>query len=111
MSLRHDETTLAHSPDGRSVLVQDEAQGPEGGGSLTYRVTGGKAHEFVISSDFSPGDGSTPQAVSEKECRARLAELSALLTQLGFTGVAVHPEACARQRRSGAVTVAAAPAR
>ena len=40
--------------------------GPEGGGSLTYRIEGKRARkavEFLVSSDFSPGGSTRPQLV------------------------------------------------
>jgi hypothetical protein len=105
MSVHETSTSLAHSADGQSELFEDDASGPEGGGSTTYRVTGpGAPQRFVISSDFSPGDSSRPQTVTEKVCRDRLADLRSLLDKRGFKGVAIHPEVCAQKPRLGAVT-------
>lgn len=104
MSIKENSTSLGKSADGKSELFEDVSRGPEGGGAVTFRVTGGDEHKFLISSDFSPGDGSTPQTVAEKVCRERLGPLAALLKTRGFQGVALHPEVCGKKARSGAVT-------
>jgi hypothetical protein len=105
MHIRNNRRELARSPDG-AVLYELRADGPEGGGSLTYRVEGKSRRDgvdFVVSSDFSPGNGSTPQTVSAKICEERLAALGAKLTKRKIPGVTLHPEGCRSKDRSGIV--------
>jgi hypothetical protein len=96
---------IARSSEG-ATLYEVRGSGPEGGGSLTYRVQGkapGDAVEFVVSSDFSPGDGSQPQTVSREMCRERLAALAAELAKRRIPGVVVNPEECGSASRAGVV--------
>ena len=61
---------LAWSVDGEAALLMQHRHGPEGGGSRTYLLVRAKPPgvvRAVVSSDFSPGDGSTPQTVSPSE--------------------------------------------
>jgi hypothetical protein len=109
MSVRESSTSLGHSRDGKWELFEDDARGPEGGGSIAYRLAGSEPRTFEVSSDFSPGNGSRPQRVSEKDCRAHLTDLAALLTRYGFDGVRVHPEVCGTNSRGGAVTPPTGP--
>jgi hypothetical protein len=105
MSIRESKTQIARAPDG-ATLFEVRGHGPEGGGSLGYRVQG-KAPadrvDFVLSSDFSPGGSSRPQTVSPAACEQRLGALAAALAKHKFTGVTVHPEACRAEPRSGLV--------
>ena len=104
MGIRETKTRLARSAD--ATLYEIRAQGPEGGGSLTYRVQGKAARDrvdFVLSSDFGHGGGEKPQIVSKEACRERLSALSAELTKRKIAGVALHPEACQAADREGAV--------
>jgi len=106
MHVRADRTELARAADGAALYEVREA-GPEGGGALTYRVEGkapGDAVDFVVSSDFSPGDGSRPQRVSPATCRQRLAALGAELAKRKIAGATVHPDRCDARSRSGLVT-------
>ena len=104
MSIREHSRSLGKSGDHKSELFEDVSDGPEGGGSISYRLTGDEVQTFLISSDFSPGNGSRPQTVPEKLCRERLTALAALLKARGFQGLAVHPEVCAQKARVGAVS-------
>jgi hypothetical protein len=65
--------------------------------------------EFLVSSDFSPGDGSQPQRVSVKECEQRVAALDAEVARRKIRGVAVHPEQCRAKDRDGLVVTASNP--
>ena len=107
MGIRESKTQIARAPDG-STLYEVQGHGPEGGGSLAYRVQGKTAADrvdFLLSSDFSPGNGSRPQTVSRAVCEQRLGALAAELTKRKFTGVTVHPETCRAKDRSGLVVV------
>ena len=107
MNIRSSQKQIARAADG-TALVEVREDGPEGGGALTYRVQGktpGDVVDFVVSSDFSPGDGSTPQTVSAETCRQRLAALDAELTKRKIPGVALHPEGCTSARRAGLAVV------
>ena len=111
MGIRKDSRLLARSGDGAG-LYEVREHGPEGGGALTYRIEGkGRtgAVDFLVSSDFSPGDGSQPQRVSVKECEQRIAALGAELARRKIPGVAVHPEQCRAKDRDGLVVVATSP--
>ena len=105
MSIRESKTQIARAPDG-STLFEVDRRGPEGGGSLGYRVQG-KAPadrvDFLLSSDFSPGGSSRPQTVSPAACAQRLDALAAELAKRRFTGVTVHPEGCRATPRVGLV--------
>jgi hypothetical protein len=108
MSIETNRTKLARSPDG-ATLYEIRAHGPEGGGSLAYRVQG-KAKkdtlDFLVSSDFSPGGTEQPQTVSADECRQRVTALGTEIAKRKIPGVTVHPDACASENRNGVVTVA-----
>ena len=105
MFIRTQALVISRSTDGKSTLQQEHQQGPEGGGSLTYRLTGpAGAASFVVSSDFSPGGGSRPQRVSAAECTRRLAELSRQLNVRGFSGITIHAERCQNKLRQALVT-------
>ena len=113
MEIRQERRLLARSAKGASALYEVRGFGPEGGGSLTYRIEGKgrrKALEFLVSSDFSPGGSSHPQLVPVGTCEERLDALSAELVKHGFRGVAVSPERCRSPERDGLVTVATLPA-
>jgi hypothetical protein len=87
----------AWSGDGGSALVRILEQGPEGGGALSYLVVNAAgSRRYVLSSDLSPGDGSTPQSISEKACRATAKELATRLAS--FDGVAVRADRCGGDR-------------
>jgi hypothetical protein len=86
--------------------------GPEGGAALTYRVegkAGGSGVDFLVSSTYSPGDGSQPQVISSAVCKQRLAALADEMSKRGIHGVATHPDRCRATGRDGVVT-AQAPA-
>ena len=112
MGIRQERRLLARSTDGGSTLYEVRGWGPEGGGSLTYRVEGKrtrKAMEFLVSSDFSPGGSARPQQVPIATCEERLDALSAELAKRGIRGVAVSPARCRNPERDGLVTVAKPP--
>ena len=105
MSIRTTKKQLARAADG-TTLYEVRADGPEGGGSLTYRVQGKAARDqvdFVVSSDFGHGGSEKPQIVSTGDCRRRVAALGAELAKRKIAGVALHPEACASADREGTV--------
>ena len=105
MGIRESRTQLACAPGG-STLYEVRGDGPEGGGSLGYRVQGKAAADrvdFLVSSDFSPGDGSRPQTVSSEICAQRLDALAAELAKRKFAGVTVHAEACRADHRTGLI--------
>jgi hypothetical protein len=109
MSIRTERHQLARSPDG-ATLYEIRAIGPEGGGSLTYRVQGKKRKDtidFPVSSDFSPGGPEQPQIVSAAECRQRVTALGEEIAKRKIPGVSVHPDACASENRDGVVTATA----
>jgi hypothetical protein len=108
MSIHTEDTELARSDDGKVVLIERVASGPEGGGSTTYVLRHANAHEeaFEISSDFSPGDGSTPQRITAAACTAALEQL-AKKTAGWKRSVVTHPEICRDGKRRGdAVSIA-----
>jgi hypothetical protein len=112
LSVETSSTIIARSADGASTLAEVRARGPEGGGSLAYRISGkakGDRLELVVSSDFGDGGGGRPQRVSSGVCAERLARLAGELDKRGFPGVATHPERCSAKSRSNLVTVAKAP--
>jgi hypothetical protein len=107
MGIEESKTPLARAADG-TTLYEVRGQGPEGGGSLSYRVQGPAPRDrtdFVVSSDLSPGDGSRPQSVSAEICRQRLAALASELAKRKLAGVTLHPEECRTKRRAGLVVV------
>ena len=111
--IRQERRLLARSTDGASALLELRAWGPEGGGSLTFRVEGKvrrKGIDYLVSSDFSPGNGTQPQQVPAATCEQRLAALTSELSKRGIHGVAVNPERCRTEDRDGLVTVASPPA-
>src|SRR5581483_746484 len=78
---------VAWSPDGQAVLIHEEASGPEGGGSISYLLVDfkkKKSETFAVSSNFSPGDGTEPQTISEDACRQAVTKANAALAKLGF---------------------------
>jgi hypothetical protein len=108
MSMRESKTPLTSSADG-ATLYEVQGEGPEGGGSLSYRVQGRSPRDtidFLVSSDLSPGDGSRPQSVSTEVCRQRLAALTTELAKRKIAGVTVRPEGCRTVHRVGLVAVA-----
>lgn len=78
---------LVWNPAADALLMQKYSYGPEGGGSLAYiiiDVKKNKSSTFVVSSDFSPGDGSRPQRVSISECKANTEAANKILSVLNF---------------------------
>lgn len=109
MGIRESKTLLVKSSDGAHALYELRGEGPEGGGSLGYRLQGPKPDDwadYLVSSTFSPGDGSQPQTISADECAHRVDGLTAALARRGFRGVATHPERCKKPSRDGIVTLA-----
>ena len=112
MGIHYERRLLARSTDGGSALYEVRGRGPEGGGSLTYRIEGKrsrKALEFLVSSDFSPGGSARPQQISIAACEERLDALGAEVAKRGIRGVAVSPARCRNPDRDGLVTVATPP--
>jgi len=106
MGIRESKQQLARSANGAAALYEIRGHGPEGGGALTYRVQGKTARgavDFVVSSDYGPGDGSRPETVSPEVCRQRVESLAAEIAMRKILGVTVHPEACASKSRDGVV--------
>jgi len=109
MSIRYSRTLLVRSPDGAHALYELRGDGPEGGGSLGYRLEGPRRADRVdypVSSTFSPGNGSEPQTIAIDVCVQRIEALAAALAKRGFRGVATHAERCRTPSRDGLVTVA-----
>jgi hypothetical protein len=78
---------VAWSKDGQAVLIHETARGPEGGGSSSYLLIDfrkEKSHTFAVSSNFSPGDATEPETISEQACRDALAKGNEHLERLGF---------------------------
>ena len=96
------------SKDGKSVLLEEEQHGPEGGGSLTYHLISGGEEEdktqlsFKISQNFSPGGGapSSWQKISNEQCSKCLKNLQKVLMDRGFHGIKTHPENCKQSREA-----------
>lgn len=112
MGIRYDRTRLARSPDGASTLYEVRGWGPEGGGSLTYRLESrgrGKAVDFLVSSTFSPGGPTKPETVAPATCEQRLAGLAEETTKRGILGVTIHPERCRAATRAELLTVGSPP--
>lgn len=100
-------SVAAWSTSGLSVLLHERVDGPEGGGSSTYWIldeTGEQSSRWQVSSDFSPGNGSTPERISEKECRRCVEEMRRELEkrELGIM-VDVNPAGCEKDRRGEVV--------
>jgi hypothetical protein len=107
MHVRTDRRLLARAADG-AALYEVRERGPEGGGALSYRLEGkrsGDAAVFLVSSNFSPGDGSRPQRVSARDCEQRIAALGSELARRKIPGVTVRPERCRQASRDGLVAV------
>jgi len=112
MGVRTSKRELVRGAAG-AALVEVREDGPEGGGALHYRVEGkggADAVDFLVSSNFSPGDGSRPQQVSAAVCEQRIAALGAELARRKIPGVTLHPGRCKTESRDGLVVVAS-PAR
>jgi hypothetical protein len=107
MSIRTAILPLAWSRDGTHVLILTERAGPEGGGSRAYAILPG-ADGVVVSSNFSPGNGTRPESVSVPDCRRLAGGLRERLGLFGIEGVKVDESACANADRE--VVVASQPA-
>jgi hypothetical protein len=109
MGIRWERMQLARSADGASAVYEVRGWGPEGGGSLAYRVelrATRKGTDFLVSSTFSPGDSSKPEVVPAELCEQRLAALATELSKRGIRGLAVNPGQCRKKERDGLVTAA-----
>lgn len=80
---------LAWSDDGTYVLVTHDVIGEEGGGIFEYQIRGKKSSFFTVSDDMSPGDGSTPQYISDEAYKNIIRQLSEALALHGFSGIQV----------------------
>ncbi|MBI5545904.1 MAG: hypothetical protein HY901_18600 [Deltaproteobacteria bacterium] len=101
-----DITLLAWSSTGELALIEERRHGPEGGGAHSYRVVGPGVEQihYEVSRNFTPGDPSREQKISEKECVKNLRALKKVLKSHKFTGVTLHREAC-EGMRGEAVTI------
>ena len=107
MGVRTSKRQLARAADG-AALVEVREDGPEGGGALRYRVEGkggASAVDFLVSSNFSPGNGSRPQRVSAAACEQRIAALGAELARRKIPGVTLRPARCKTEGRDGLVII------
>jgi hypothetical protein len=107
MSIQHASSVVAWSSDGDAFLVQADAHGPEGGGSLAYYLITTKPAALtkaLLSSDFSPGDGSRPQTISAGACREAAKGLQSALGAR-FPGVTVRSDKCDGKQRSSVVAI------
>src|SRR5262245_24240447 len=91
LSSRTHEGMVAWAPGGKSLLVEQRVEGPEGGGVITFHlldVSGAKVSSFVLSSDMSPGGGNREswQKIAAPLCRERAQSLAGALAKRGFTG-------------------------
>jgi len=109
MGIRSERVLLTRGPGG-AALYEIREWGPEGGGALSFRIELSTKRSrapltFMVSSDFSPGNGSQPQTISPATCAERLAALGAAVTKHRIPGVTVHPERCKNEEREGVVVV------
>jgi hypothetical protein len=107
MSMQTSTTFIGWSKDYRAAAFVQRENGPEGGGSFGLVIVtipdGGKKY-FGFSSDTSPGDGSTPQRVSQKQCEATAAKARQLLARAHFQKVTVNAAKCAGAPREDVVS-------
>lgn len=99
---------LAWSSDGQSILIEERQSGPEGGGSLAYRLI--SLHQSIdktwqVSSDFSDGGSNTHQEVTVAQCQKTVAELQKALLKAEFHDTHVHLDACRSDYRKDLVMV------
>lgn len=109
MSIRTTVSLLAWSSNGNNALLQEVLDGPEGGGALAYLIVSIRpvgVVRAVVSSDFSPGDGSTPQAIGVQACKEALVRLAAGIKRAKFAGISIRPGGCEKKLRHGMVKVA-----
>ena len=102
---------MAFSSDGESVLLEENGFGPEGGGSLAYLLLSGAhpwATRFVVTSNYSPGDGSTPETISVAALQKTLRGLAEAVKRKKLLGVQVG---AAGAQRGGLVTIQPAAAK
>lgn len=103
MRIRTQVSLVAWSSDGKSALLRESQDGPEGGGSAGFLVVStskSKVLRVVISSDFSPGGGSRPQMISASQCQAELAQLARVIKRAKFKGITLLPDGCKGKYRS-----------
>ena len=103
LSIRSNVHVIAWSKDGSGALLGVSAQGPEGGGSVNFRVFSAKENvdlAFELSDDMSPGDGSTPQRVWAIQCLSRLGDIKAAAARLHIEGVEYFRSGCFDSRRT-----------
>ena len=62
----------------------------------------------MVSSDFSPGDGSTPQGIPARGCKQALSRLAAALKGARLDGITLYPDRCKKERRFMLLEVAKA---
>jgi hypothetical protein len=106
LSMRVVHTPLVASRNGQAALFLVSTLGPEGGGSIEFLlVTPKQQSRFMVSSNFSPGGSSRPQAIGEAKCRIAVSRLQGALRQAGILDFAAHPDRCHGHAREQAVYV------
>jgi hypothetical protein len=101
LHIRQYDRIVAWSDDSASALISVDRSGPEGGGSIGFRLISPKRNidtEFILSSNFSPGNGSSPQTIPAASCKSSVKALSKLLTKCAFKGIKVNPGSCQHDR-------------
>lgn len=95
------ETLHAWSKDGGAALLLVQVQGPEGGGSIAWRVltSDGADTTYAVSSDFSPGGSVRPQIIRSRECKKTLTTLEKRLKELSFINFQTRPKDCDTKTR------------
>lgn len=90
---------LMWNPAGTSAVILKQGFGPEGGGSIELLLTTHNMEPLrtSITSNMSPGDGSTPESVSSKSCTANIKELNHKLAVLNFQN-SLHESTCKPER-------------
>jgi hypothetical protein len=109
MGVRARTELLAFNDAGTCAVLREVAHGPEGGGSVTFKIMGPRTRiQETLGSDFSDGGPRRPQRVGAGACRAALGRISAALAANGFSGVSTVTEVCQSRTRALALTVSAA---
>lgn len=93
----------AWNRDATAVLIERGSHGPEGGGEKAFLIVDFSGTSFpaqVLSSNFSPGNGSAPQRISKTHCREVVTKTNEALTKLGFEAK-LSPKGCGTDSRTG----------
>lgn len=101
MGITTRESLHAWSKDGGAALLLVQAQGPEGGGSMAWRLLthDGEDSTYTVSSDFSPGGTSRPEVVSAGECKKKITSLDKALKKAGFINFRTRAKDCDTKTR------------